>query len=173
MKKYLLTLLAGMLALTAVGCSASKSTAMSEVDAVTAGQVERMLSEHLYKIDFTRAYPTSGPSFTLVYPYYISVIGDRVESFLPYAGRVFSIRPNGGEGLRFAGLISDYTQSVGKRGRQKISFSVKTDEDLYGFSLTIWASGECSLTVSSSKKQSISFSGNIDLSPEFETVRIK
>ncbi len=173
MKRYLLTLMAGVLALAAAGCSASKSAVMSEADTVTAGQIEEMLAERLYKLDFTRAYPSAGPSFALTSPYYVSVIGDRVESFLPYFGRVYSMPYGGGEGLRFEGPIADYTQKEGKKGRQEITFSVKTGEDVYDFTLTVWPLGECSLMITPINKQNISFSGNIDLSPEFEAVRVK
>ncbi len=173
MKRYLLTLLAGVLAITAAGCSASKSAAMSEADMVTAGQIEGMLSERLYKIDFTRAYPSAGPSFALSSPYYVSVIGDRVESFLPYMGRVYSVPYGGGEGLRFEGPIRDYAQNMAKKGRQEITFSVKTAEDDYDFTLTVWPLGECDLRITPINKQNISFSGNSDLSPEFEAVKVK
>ncbi len=173
MKRYLLMVFAGALALAAAGCSASRSVTMSEADMVTAGQIEDMLSERLYKVDFTRAYPTSGPSFTLTSPYFISVIGDRVESFLPYMGRVYTAPYGGGEGLRFEGPIREYTRKTAKKERQEITFSVKTAEDDYDFALTVWPLGECSLTITPMNKQNISFSGAIDLSPEFEAVRVK
>ncbi len=170
-RSLLLMVLAAALALTSAGCSASRSAAMSEADMITAGQIEGMLAARLYKADFTRAYPASAPSFTLNYPYYISVIDDRVESFLPYFGRAYNLPYGGGEGLRFEGPISDYTERVKNKGQREITFSARTGEDRYNFTLTVWPSGECDLTVMPTNKQSISFSGDIDLNPEFEAVR--
>jgi hypothetical protein len=172
MKRSLLfVVLAAALALSSAGCSASRSAVASEADMVTAAQIEEMLAARLYKADFTRAYPASAPSFPLNYPYFISVIDDRVESFLPYFGRAYMLPYGGGEGLRFEGPISDYTQSVGKKGQREITFSVRTGEDEYDFTLTVWPTGECNLTIMPMNKQSISFSGEIDLDPEFEAVR--
>lgn len=168
MKKIVLMSAVWTLVISAAGCSASKSVSMSETDLVTAGQVEKMLAERLYKVDFGRAYPMTAPSFPLTWPYFISVINDRVESFLPYFGRAYSVPYGGGEGLRFEGVVSGYTETVKKNGRREIDFKVTTREDIYDFSLTVFPLGECSLVISPSKKQSISFSGRIDLDPEFE-----
>jgi hypothetical protein len=143
-----------------------------EVDPVVVAQVEDMLARRLYKVDFTRAYPMSAPSFYLNYPYYISVIGDRVESFLPYFGRAYNIPYGGGEGLRFAAPISDYTETLKRNGRREIHFTATTDEDSYRFSLAVFPGGQSDLSVSASRRQSISFSGQVDLDPEFEAVRV-
>ncbi len=131
------------LALASAGCSASKPAVMSEADLVTAGQVTKMLAARLYKVDFDRIYPMSAPSSYLNYPYFISVIGDRVESMLPYFGRAYSVPFDGGEGLRFAAPISDYNETAKKNGRREITFSAQTDEDHYDFRLTIYPLGQC------------------------------
>jgi hypothetical protein len=158
--------------LAAAGCGTSKQAVMSEADMVTAAQIDTMLAERLYTVYFQRAYPMGGPSFMLTHPYFISVIDDRVESFLPYFGRAYTIPYGGGEGLRFAAPISDYTDEVKRNGRRVISFDAATREDRYRFSLTVFPVGSCNLTVTAGQKQSISFSGEIDMDPEFEAVRI-
>lgn len=160
------------LALAAAGCSASRSAIRSEADMVTAGQVESMLAQRLYKIDFDRAYPVSAPPFHLNYPYYVSVIGDRVESFLPYFGRAYTAPYGGGEGLRFAAPITEYTENVKKNGSREISFEARTEEDSYRFILTVFPLGQCDMSVTPGQRQSISFSGRIDLEPDFEAVRV-
>ncbi len=162
--------MAWALALTA-GCSASRSVVMSDADRVTASQVDEMLTGRLYKVDFSRAYPMSAPSFPLNAPYFISVIDDRVESFLPYFGRAYSVAYGGGEGLRFAAPITDYTDVVKRNGRREIKFTATTDEDRYDFTLTVFPTGESDLSVTAFRKQSISFTGQVDLDPEFEAVR--
>lgn len=163
------------LVMATAGCSASRSATMSAADEITAGQVTRMLDERLYKVNFTRAYPTSAPSFTLNYFYYISVIGDRVESFLPYFGQAYSpvYGSSGEEGLRFEAPISEYAERVKKGGKREITFKARTTQETYNFTLTVFPLGESNLTVMPSRKQSISFSGEMDLEPEFEAVRVE
>ncbi len=174
MKNSMFIVIAGFLAIVAAaGCSASGRAVTSEADRVTARQVDRMLTERLYKIDFTRAYPAAGRSFSLSHPYYVSVIGDRVESFLPYFGRAYAIPYGGGEGLRFEAPVSDYRDQVNKRGRRLITFSARTDQDSYNFTLTVFPLGECDLSITPMQKQSISFGGEMDLEPEFEAVGVE
>lgn len=131
-----------------------------------------MLDKRLYKVDFTRAFPMSGPSFPLTYSYFISVIDDRVESFLPYFGRAYSLPMDGGEGLRFVTPITGYTDTPGRNGKRIISFTARTQEDSYDFRLEVFPTGASHLTVNSGRKQSISFSGDIDLEPDFDVIRI-
>ncbi len=173
MKLFLSIAMVCTLALSAAGCSASKSAAMSEADIVTAGQIDEMLAKHLYKVDFSRAYPASAPSFALTSPYFISVIGDRVESFLPYYGRSYSAVYGGGEGLRFEAPVSKYAETVKRNGAREITFTARSEEDNYDFILTVFPMGRCDLTISPKRKQVISFTGNIDLDPEFEAVRVE
>lgn len=171
MKKTLLILMAWTLALTA-GCSAQRPVVMSDADRAVATQVDDMLARRMYKVDFTRAYPMSAPSFTLNYPYFISVIDNRVESFLPYFGRAYTATYGGGEGLRFAAPITDYTDEMKRNGSRQIEFTATTDEDRYKFTLTIFPRGDADLLVSAGRKQSISFAGRVDMEPEFEAVRV-
>ncbi len=173
MKKITLIAMVWTLALAGAGCSASRSAVMSEADIITARQIGEMLDEHLYKFDFDRAYPMSAPSFPLSSPYYVSVIGDRVESFLPYFGRAYNVRYGGGEGLRFAAPISEYNDRTTRRGAREITFKAHTDEDFYEFVLTVYPLGECNLSIIPGQKQQISFSGQIDMEPEFEVVRVE
>lgn len=159
-------------AMALASCSSSKSAVRAAADAVTAEQVAYMLDKRLYKIDFSRAFPMSGPSFPLSYSYFISVIGDRVESFLPYFGIAYSLPMDGGEGLRFTAPITGYTDTSGRNGKRVISFTARTPEDSYDFRLEVFPTGSSHLTVNSGKKQNISFSGQMDLEPDFEVIRI-
>lgn len=161
------------MAVSMFACSPARSATLSSADAIAAKQVATMLDGRLYKVDFTHAYPSSGPSFPLNYPYYVSIIDDRVESYLPYLGRAYMIPYGGGEGLRFRAPIGDYNMTTGRRGQYEISFTARTSEDDYVFYLDIYPTGESDLRVSSTRKQAISFRGTVDLDPEFESVRIK
>lgn len=158
--------------LVVTGCSSVRSTVRSEADAAVAAGIERMIDQRLYKVNFTRAYPASAPSFNLRDVYYISVIGDRVESYLPYFGRAWSIPYGGGEGLHFEAPITGYTDQVGRKGQRTITFSARTREDIYDFTLVVWPLGGSNLIVRPHNRQSISFGGEVDPSPEFEAARV-
>lgn len=156
-----------------ISCGTTSSAAKSEVDRIAAEQVSVMLGEKVYKMDFNRAYPTSAPPFSLNYPYFVSVIRDRVESFLPYFGRAYSIPYGGGEGLHFDAPISNYKVVTGKKDKKIVTFDARTAEDNYQFRIEIYPTGETNLSVGASQRQSMSFSGHIDLDAEFELMRIE
>ena len=166
----ILALAGGMAAMSS--CSSTRTAAQSAADEQNAQLVTRMLDKKMYKVDFDRAFPMPGPSFTLNYPYFVSVIGDRVESFLPYFGRAYSIPYGGGEGLRFEAPITGYTVKDGRKGQQVITFNARTSEDDYTYSFEIYPSGETYLNVNAVNKQGMSFSGTMDLEPEFEVIKV-
>lgn len=172
MKKLLILALGIAFSTAMAGCGATRKIT-TEADAAAARHIDQMIAQRLYKVDFTRAYPVSAPSFSLNWPYYISVIDNRVESFLPYFGRAYNVPYGGGEGLRFDAPISNYDEQIGRRGQREIRFTARTGEDHYDFLLTVWPLGQANLSVMPRNRQSISFSGQIDPSPEFEAVRKK
>jgi len=175
MKKLLSIAFAGLVCAAGAGCSATRTAEKSperiEADAAAAAHISRMLDAHLYTVDFTRAMPMGAPSFPLNHPYYISVVDGHVESMLPYMGRAYSLPYGGGEGLRFRAPIADYTDRVGRKARREISFTARTDEDIYTFNLVVYPTGQSDLSVRSTNKQSISFTGAVDPEPDFEAVR--
>lgn len=162
--------LLGMLVM--VSCGTASQAVRSEADQANAEVVATMLGNRVYKMDFDHGFPIAGPSFSLNYPYYVSVIRDRVESFLPYFGRAYSIPYGGGEGLRFDAPMTDYEIRQDRKGRNIVTFEARTDEDRYQFRIEIYPTGETYLTVSAVQKQAMSFSGQMDLDPEFELIRL-
>jgi hypothetical protein len=153
-------------------CGATSGVARSETDKANAEVVASMLTNRLYKMDFNRGYPTAGPSLPLNYPYFVSIIRDRVESFLPYFGRAYNIPYGGGEGLRFTAPIENYKMTQGRKEQQIVTFDARTAEDSYQFRIEIYPTGETYLTVGASQKQAMSFSGQVDLDAKFEAIRI-
>lgn len=183
--KKLFSILAGVaigvalivtMAVSMFACSSARvaSGSSDPVDGIKSDQVDQMLENKLYKVDFTWADPASARSFALnPGDYFISVIGDRVESLLPYLGRVYSIPYGGGEGLHFEAPITNYQMKRGRGGRYEISFEAHTTEDDYSFELEIFPTGESNLTVNSMRLQTISFTGTMDFEPDFEAVRVR
>lgn len=143
------------------------------VDEVTSALVSEMLDKRLYKVDFNRVYPMSAPSFMLDNVYYVSVIGDRVESYLPYFGRAYGVSYGGDAGLNFESQMINYTEKEGRKGRRIIEFGAQTPDDNFTYTLTIYPTGEVQLNVLALRRQGITFSGMIDLDPDFEILRME
>jgi hypothetical protein len=153
-------------------CGITSKATLSEVDKANAEVVTSMLENKVYKMDFDRASSMARASFSLNYPYYVSVIHDRVESFLPYFGRAYNVPYGGGEGLNFTAPISDYKMTQDRKGRWVVTFDARTTEDLYQFRIEIYPAGSTYLSVSSTQKQVMSFNGKVDLDAEFELMRV-
>lgn len=156
MMKRFTTLVLGMcLLLVAVVAQERKDTKKQTPD------VENRLAGREYRIDALCAYPMSGPSVMLSAQYSLRMAKDSVYVYLPYYGRAYSQPYGGGEGLIFRGKAEAYTQKAQKKGRYDISFSVRTQEDSYAFRLSVFKTGEASISVTMDRKQPISFTGNM------------
>lgn len=125
------------------------------------------IADTAFVFNADRAIPMSGRNINLNYPYSLEVAKDTVKSCLPYFGRAYSIPYGGGDGLSFEGIAADYKSGKGKKGETEISFSVRTDEDFFKFSLKVYPGGSAFLTVIPVNRQSISYSGRVvALEPE-------
>ena len=99
----------------------------------------------------------------------MKVSRDTVESALPYYGRAYNVPYGGGSGLFFSGRPEEYSDVETKPGQRKISFKVRTDEDLFSFAVTLDCRGDkqggedCTafITVSSGQRQTISYRGRV------------
>lgn len=114
--------------------------------------------------DFTtmvyKAYPQSGSSVSLMGTRYrLTIKGDQMTSTLPYYGRVTS--GNGSEGLTFSAKISDYKEVAGKRDSKTITFTARTNEDKYTFTIDVDSAGDVYIYVKPTNKQSIAFDGEL------------
>ncbi|MCC8034795.1 MAG: DUF4251 domain-containing protein [Rikenellaceae bacterium] len=128
-----------------------------------AERIDRNISEKDFVIDVDRALPAQGRSVSLSGGYSLRIHNDTVYSHLPYYGRAYSLPYGGGEGLNFEGAMEGYRAETGSKGECVISFQVKTKEDRYTFNITIWETGSANLTVLSTNKQTISFTGKMRL----------
>lgn len=131
-----------------------------------AKEVKELIESKRFTIDVNRAIPMGGRSLTLTSPYSLEMRGDSAISYLPYFGRAYTVPYGGGDGLRFEKSITDYLCSFNKKGTAQIQFRVKTDEDIYAFSVQIFSNGSASINVTPVNKQSITFYG--ELAPKKE-----
>ena len=161
MSKFLLpvTFLAFLLAF------ASQSTslyAQTDKAAEKAAGIKNLIDSQNYVFKAQSAMPMSGRTRQLTSDYDVKVTKSQVVSYLPYYGRAYTapIDPSQG-GIQFTSKDFDYTVTPGKKGGWDILIKPKDYRDVQQFNLSVTESGYANLQVTSTSRQSISFSGYI------------
>ncbi len=127
-----------------------------------------------YIFEATHMYPGGGhPAKNLSGgAYYLEVDVYDVTSVLPFYGTQYISGIPGESGIRIDGQMENLMiEESDSRKRVLVKFSVKDDSDDYLISLSISPNGDANLTISSAKRSSISYNGNItqpDISEEEE-----
>lgn len=123
---------------------------------------DKILSEN-YKISVNTAYPRRGRNVQLTSPYSLEIRNDSVLSYLPFYGRAYTIPYGGGEGLIFSAPLQEYAMEMNKKGTAKVKFTARSPEDRFTFSVAIYSNGSASINVNMQNRESISFSGQVEV----------
>ena len=156
--KQLLIMTSLFLSILLPGCSSMKGLTAEEKNEKEVA-LREAIENREFRIDVNRMIPMSGRSSSLTSNYSLDVNGDNVKSYLPYAGRAYSVPYGGGNGLIFESVIGEYVSSTENGGKTVIEFRTKTDEDLFVYRIEIFPNGSASINVRPNNRQSISFSG--------------
>lgn len=143
-------------------CGSTQTTAQKQEIAEAVRQKVNDL-DFTFKADY--AYPSTFRSIYLS-PYYdVKVKSDTIIAYLPYYGRAYSAPMNPSEGgIKFTSTSFDYEVKQGKKnGNWIIDIKVKDRGNDTSLLFDIWDNGKARLSFSDSKRQSISFSGEIDI----------
>ncbi len=159
MKKGLMIFMAVVLA----ACSTLTPAEKAERQAKRAQAVEKALAERHYKVDVEMMYPRRGKAVNVSSNYSLEVKGDTLISYLPYFGRAYNVPYGGGKGLNFTAPITEYHSAKDRNGSTQVSIKTRNEEDIYSFLLEIFDNGSASIAVTSRERESIDFSGNLDL----------
>lgn len=94
---------------------------------------------------------------------FVHIKNKNADIFLPYFGRVFFPTRNlNDNGINYKGNLDDYSISVNKKKKRLIlKFNAKKPNDSIKFQFVINADNGARLTVNSTKRQSISYTGVI------------
>lgn len=125
--------------------------------------VREAVDAKAYKINVDRVMPMKGGSKHLTSDYSLEIRNDSVYSYLPYFGVAYNVPYGGGKGLNFSAPLSEYTSTYSKKGNAKITLKVRNEEDSYLYNITIYPNGSSNIQVTPTNRQSISFSGEMDL----------
>lgn len=130
--------------------------------------IQKALDAQTYKIDVDYMYPMKGRSRALTSLYSLEVKNDSIYSYLPYVGEAYSVPYGGGKGLNFRAPISQYESKAGKKGVTEVILKTRNEEDSYTFRITVYKDGTSRIHVQPNNRQSISFSGKINLDNQQE-----
>lgn len=137
------------------------ASSVTEDDPEVRKAVSEAVADTVYKVEVDWMYPMSHGGISLNDLYSITVMKDSLVSRLPYFGRAYSVPYGGGNGLMFEAGIKEYGCGEGRNGRKEISFSADSGEDHVKFHLTVFPDGSASISVISSNRQPISYSGRL------------
>ena len=158
-----------MAALTTASCTVSEQTRQrrTENKALLAQTIRQQVDERQYEIIVRQAFPLGGTPIMLTTPYSLTIVGDSINSYLPYFGRAWNVPYGGGKGLNFAGHIREYHSSWVSEQQTRIVIIVENDEDTYQYDVDIFLNGAAYINVSSRNRQTIGFSGEMNENPKF------
>ncbi len=126
-----------------------------------AQQVKQAVEDKQFTIEVDRALPMGARSINLTSSYTLVIKGDSVSSYLPYFGRAYTASYGGDNGLIFGAVLTNYTQTLDKKGNASVHFRTKTDNDSYEFYVNIFTNGSTTINVTPVNKQSISYYGQM------------
>ena len=144
-------------------CSTSKLTSEQKAvkHALVTQKVRQAVDDRAYTVEMNYIYPQRMASRHLDYGYTLRISGDSIYSYLPYFGRAYSVPYNGGNGLKFKGVMDYYKVTRTKKDCTDVVLGVKDDGDEYQYTMNIYDNGTVSLGVFSRNRESISFSGEM------------
>lgn len=165
MKPGILAIL--LAAITLSACSSTASTARKEKAAVDFAKTADLVESGNFQFTVNSASPTGARTVQLSTLYTMKAKDGNYEAYLPYFGRAYSGGYTGDGGVEFNGEPVDL-QIIRNDDKNKISvtFSIRSDQDLYKVSLNLGASGYGNLIVNSQKRQSISYNGLLSELPD-------
>ena len=149
-------------ALTLASCSTADKVARDERRREKAGMVAESIESGRYRVGVRTAYPVRGGAVQVTGDYGLEVSGDSVTVYLPYFGRGYTLPYGGGKGLNFKALTTEYDVRKMKRGRTRVEFSTRNDEDIYRFTVDIFDNGQVTVDVQPQQRSRISYGGELE-----------
>jgi len=133
---------------------------------IKAAKVDQSIKSGRYEIAVNQVNPMTGRVRHLIPNYPIRISGDSCYVYLPYFGRAYSIPYGGDGGIKATGVMEDYKMNYKEGKNYSISFSVKGDDDIFRFLISVFTNGSTSVNVTSNNRQAINYLGYLTLPEE-------
>lgn len=149
-----------LVAIILAGCSGSASLAKKEKAAAEYEQTTALIESGKYMFTVRSASPSGGKTVQITSHYAFKAIEGTYEAYLPYFGRAYSGGYGASGGIEFKGEPEnlEITRNDNKLS-MTVSFTIRAEQDTYTINLKVGSSGFGQMTVSSQKRQSITYSG--------------
>ena len=159
-RKFLL-MMTVFAALLLTACGTGNGLTKAEREAAVTRQVQEGLDTRHYTIAVDWMKPLGGMARHVSSNYELKVMGDKVDSYLPYVGEAYRIPYGGGKGLNFKGDIEDYSITYPTSNRSHIEFKVNNGEDVYHFRIDVFNNGKSIIDIIAQDRDAISFDGEM------------
>jgi hypothetical protein len=144
-------------------CSSQKSATSTSV---TSEQLNKLLEDQSFTFTARQVNPQGGRPRFLTETYYTLIINNnKVVADLPYFGRATQATLGGDGGIKFTSEKYKYEKSASKKG-WNITIRPEDNSDIQVCNLSVMENGTASLTVSSNRRETISYDGTVSPIPE-------
>jgi len=129
----------------------------------TIGEVTRKVESKDVTVTVHYANPLRMKQVILTSEYDLRIKNDSAFAYLPYFGVAYSAPYGSSEGgIKFAEPMNDYVITPNKKSNGwDIRFKIRSKEDVYEIFMNIFNNGSALFSVTSQKRDMISFSGEI------------
>ena len=160
--KRLFILLTLCMGLSSLSLNAQSNKRENEREA-KAQVVREMLESKKYVINCDYIYPMRGKSRYVGSNYSIELKGDTVRSYLPYFGVAHSASYGGKNVLDFEKVCTDYSCKKGKKESLLVTFTIKNEDEVLEYHLTVYPNGSVKVFIQPLKRDSVSYSGELEM----------
>lgn len=161
MAKKLLLMMTVFAAVMLTACGTGNGLTKAEREAAVTRQVQEGLDTRHYTIAVDWMKPLGGMARHVSSNYELKVMGDKVDSYLPYVGEAYRLPYGGGKGLNFKGDIENYSITYPTSNRSHIEFMVNNGEDVYHFRIDVFNNGKSIIDIIAQDRDAISFDGEM------------
>ena len=146
-----------VLVLFMTACSSTKTATE------TIGEVTRKVESKDVTVTVHYANPLRMKQVILTSEYDLRIKNDSAFAYLPYFGVAYSAPYGSSEGgIKFAEPMTDYAIASNKKSNGwDIHFKIRSKEDVYEIFMNIFNNGSALFSVTSQKRDMISFSGEV------------
>jgi hypothetical protein len=149
--------------LIAIGCACIMAACSTTGDSLKDDTTQTLISSKNYRFRAQFAQPLGGVQVNLTSEYTLTVKKDTLDCFLPYFGRAYTATLNPQEGgIKFTTTQFSYEAAVNSKGVYEITLKPLDVRDTRALNLSVLPGGQASLSVTSTNRQAISFTGVVE-----------